>query len=167
MAQREAGEPIATDGVAPEAEALVHGEHEPRLFERVVERVVGAVAEVAPVEMVGPRHHRDETQVGGPTRLARGAVGIRERRDSGGREPRLVVRAVLGCPVVVTAAGVGRLGCVELGLVRNEQPDRRVEHDGVDPLRVHRAHVGGRVEPVLPLVGKIGAAARDERSGRR
>ena len=167
VAEGEAVEPVASDGRPVQPEALVHREDETGLLECVVERVVRAVAEVAAVEMVGARHHRDQPELGRATRLGRGPRRIGERRDADRGQPGLVGRAVPGDPVVVPPARVGRLGRVELGLVGDEEPDRRIQHDRVDALGVHRAQVRGRVEAVLPLIGEVGAAARDERSGRR
>ena len=144
VAEREALEAISADRLAAQTEALVHREHEPGLFERVVQRVVGAVTEVAAVQMVRSRHHRDEAELRGAARLRGGALRIGERRDADAESRRGVVRAVRRDPVVVAPARVVALGRVELGLVRHEQPDRRVQDDGVDALRsIARRYDGG------------------------
>ena len=73
---------------AAQPETLVHREHEAGLLERVVERVVRAVAEVAAVEMVRARHHRDEPErgarVASPRPRAPGRRAARCRRRPAG-----------------------------------------------------------------------------------
>src|SRR2546421_408087 len=67
-------------------EALVHADRQTEVDAGGVERVVGGVAEVAPVEKVGTQHHADEAEVLRPLRLGHGEVDLRHGHDGCGRE---------------------------------------------------------------------------------
>ncbi len=164
MAGREAREPVAADGRSLQSESLVHGDRQPETRARRPERVVLRVAEIASVQVIRPHHHTDELEIVDPLRFGDRKLDVGERHEPGGCHARRIVRAVARDPVVVGAARGRRLIRREGRQERNEQPDRRVQHDGVDALRVHGSDVRSGVEAVLELIGhQIEIAAWHER----
>ena len=122
-----------------------------------------------PYRWLGRAIIADEPELGRAARLGRARP---PDRASGAMpaagQPALVGRAVPGDPVVVRAGTrrPTRPRRAPVGTGTNSPTDGYSTTASMPCASIARRY-DGRVEPVLPLVGEVGAAARDERSRRR